>query len=265
MTTETQAAPTNGPEATQTTELPGGQPQVQGQGDPLSLGDPAPTTPEAKPAATPEAKTEPTKVQYAPSGDPGLDLALSYIGDRGFGADHPAVQAATNGDFSLLRAELAKLGDKASDAEKFLALAEAHYAREEAGHKERRTKDLAAIHDAVGGEEAWNEVRAWAGANAEPHEKEAVNAALKAGGIQAKSMAMYLAHLHSKADNVDRNPAEVTQPSASGKPSAGGEVTAKQFALESEALRQRLGYEFESSSEFRILAARRDASRKRGF
>jgi len=63
-------------------------------------------------------------VQYNKTGDPGLDMALSFIGKLGIGPDHPAIVAARQGDFAFIKAELAGRGDKAQGWEQYLSLAE---------------------------------------------------------------------------------------------------------------------------------------------
>ena len=45
-----------------------------------------------------------------------MDYALNFVGKLGFGDTHPAIQAAANGDFALLRVELATKGVAGGDA-----------------------------------------------------------------------------------------------------------------------------------------------------
>src|SRR6185369_10168321 len=154
-----------------------------------------------EPAAAPAAPGKVEPVSYEPTGDAGLDLALNFIGQRGIGLDHPAMKAAEQGDFALLKATLAQLGDKAVGWEHVIAAGEAAYAKTVESRKAEATAAQDAILSAFGTDrdaaaKEWGKVSEWAKANAEPAEKAAVNAALKAGGIAAKAMAAYLHTLY---------------------------------------------------------------------
>lgn len=244
-------APAGNAPANQAAPSPG-----SGQPSDLSIDPPAPNpAPENKAAAV---------VEYEPTGDPGLDLALEFVGQRGFDESHPAMQAAVNGDFSLLEAALAAMGPKAAGYEKHLALAKKSYETTKATAEAKIKADIEAIHKAVGGEENWKAVQKWAGENAEPAERDAVNAALKQGGLVAKVMAQWLAGQYNKAAGTVVNPADATNPGAAGKPDASAPLTAKQFAIESQNLRTKLGYDFEKSGEYKALVARRQAAMRAG-
>jgi hypothetical protein len=259
MTTEAAAgAPAAGTEGGQPageTTQPIASPQA-GAGDELSLDTPKP--------AAPEETTE--VVSFEETGDVGLDLALDFVAARGLGPSHPAVKAAEEGDFGPIREALKALGDKAKGYEKYVALAEKSFKEATAQHTERRTKDVAAIEGAVGGKEAWAEVKAWASAQTEdsPSQRAEVNAALKMGGMVAVAMAKHLTHLYNKSGQATQEPASAVQPGATGKPAEQGPLTAKQFAQESQALRAKLGYSFDTSPQYAALQARRLAARAAG-
>lgn len=236
---------------------------------PLALGDaaaaPAASLPAAEAAPAPAAPTV-TPVTYDSTGDPGLDLALDFVGQRGFGPDHPAMVAAINGDFGPLKAELAKNPD-AKGFERYVALAEAAHQREAEKATAKQAADREAIHKVVGGEEAWNAIQAWATEQTadSPEQRAEVNAALSAGGMQAKAMAAYLANLHAKAAGTVVEPASRVQ-APGAVPAAGdaGPVSAMEFATKSRELRAKLGPEFEGTAEFKALVHRRAATMARG-
>lgn len=222
---------------------------------PLTIGEePAakPNTPDPKDAAG-------ESVTYEPTGDVGLDMALDFVGKLGLGPADPAMVAAIDGNFDLLKAKLGALGDKAKGWERFIALAEKSHKETSDKASAKVAKDKTSIHEAVGGEESWKQIAEWAGKNAEPDEKTQVNAALKQGGMVAVAMAQYLSGLYSKAGGTTVNPAEVTDPGASGKPASVGALTAKGYAQEVQALRAKLGYNFESSPAYVALQQRRIA------
>lgn len=144
-------------------------------------------------AAATKAAVEAGPVVYNPTGDPGLDVALDFIGNLGLGPDHPAMKAVMdNGDFTLLKSELTALGDKAKGWEKMVALGERWNSEQQTNADAKSKENLAAIVGVVGDEKTWNEVRTWAAANSDANEKKTVNAAFEAGGLAAKAMAKYL-------------------------------------------------------------------------
>lgn len=221
----------------------------------------------ATPAQAPAAAQAVTPVEYEVTGDPGLDFALTFVGKRGLGPEHPAMQAATNGDFAPLKAALAAMGKDAEGFEHVLGLAERAYQEQTTKHKERQAKDAEAIHNIVGGEENWKAVREWAKNATEdsPEERQMVSAALQAGGVQAKAMAMYLHSLYKRSPGATQSPAQVTAAAASGKPAADKPVTAMEFSQQSAQMRFRLGVDFEKSPEYKALAARRVAAARAGI
>jgi hypothetical protein len=245
------------------TGAPAAGEQAPGAGTPE--GTPAPIVASSQPGSIDAVEpvvaetTEPVGVvQYDPTGDPGLDVALDFVGARGFGPDHPAIQAAEKGDFGPLKAALAALGDKAKGWEKHVALAELSNTNRVEKAKAEVAANQEAINKVVGGQENWNAIAVWARENSEPAEKTAINKALAAGGIAAKAMAAYLDQCHQKAAGTVKNPAEATKPGATPLPAAnGGPLSAKEYATQVQALRQKLGYSFESSQEYVALQQRR--------
>lgn len=273
MTTEVTGAPAPAPAGAPAAPAPAPTPE-QIAGSPA----PAPAPTEA-PAPAPAAKLElddpdaeaakanepgPEPIVYNETGDPALDLALDFVGARGFGPDHPAMKAAEKGDFAPLRRALAAMGDKAKGYERFLALGEKAF-KESAAKAETANAQLQeTIHKAVGGQEEWEAVRAWASGAASPEEKASINAALKLGGPAAVAMAKELAGLYRANPKSTQNPAATTNPNASGKAASQGPLTAAQYASEAAALRAKIGYGFDSSPEYAALQGRRLAAMKAG-
>lgn len=249
------------PSATNPATTPGAvtTPSATPAGDALSIGD--------NPAVAKPTDSGATLISYEKTGDAGLDMALGFVGKLGFGPDHAAMVAAMNGDFSLLKAELAGKGTAAAGWEQYLALAEKSHTDGAEKAKAENAKTTAMIHEAVGGEDAWQAIQKWAGENAEPAEKTAVNAALKAGGIQAKAMAMWLSSTYQNAAGVTIEPAAVIKPGARANTAAdaGSALTAQSYAMEVQKLRQSMGYAFEQSQEYRNLQNRRVAGQRRGI
>lgn len=204
-------------------------------------------------------------VSYATTGDAGLDMALTFVGNLGLGPEDPAMAAAMDGNFGLLKAKLSALGDKAKGWEQYVALAEKAHTDTANATKAKVEADTKVIHDAVGGKDNWNAISKWAGENAEPAEKESVNAALKAGGLAAKAVAIYLQGLYGRAQGTTVEPEPVVQPGAAAKPDASGALTASQYAKEVQALRAKEGFRFESGAAYKQLNARRQAGQRQGI
>lgn len=268
MTTPAAAAPAAPPVATNTPATPplGIDPNTPpvtppatppaGDGTPpaLDIGDP--TKPEE---GTPPASSE-VEFEYAPTGDAGLDLALEFVGKLGYGPQHEAIVAAQKGDFSVLEAALKAQGDKAKGYDRFLTLAKQSFERgtEKAKSAEAETRKV--VYEAAGGEKAWNDIQAWAAANADPEEKEQINAMLKAGGLQARLAVQGLAQLYN-AQLQTKPPAAALKPGASTTPASAGALTAAEYAREVQSLRAKLGASFDTSPDYAALQARRRASR----
>lgn len=237
-------------------QAPAAPPAEAPQGNGLELDTPAE---EQAPAA------DAGPVVYEPTGDPALDLALDFIGARGFGPDHPAVKAAEAGDFGPLKRALAGMGDKAKGYERFLALGEKAYAdtktKNDAAAAELRGK----IHTAVGGEEVWNAARAWASTAASPEERAAINQAFQIGGPVAIAMAKELTSLFKANPNATKQPAAATSANAAGKPQSQPPLTGKAYAAEAAQLRAQLGYNFDTSPQYKALQDRRAAAMRAGI
>lgn len=227
---------------------------------PTALGDDK----DPKPAPAPGSDDVSNVFEYDPTGDAGLDYALKFIGDRGYGPDHPAVVAARGGDFALIRAELAAKGVQGGDA--VIALAESAFKSYMAKAEEASKALQALVVQAAGGEENWNTVRAWASANAEPDEKEAVNAALAQGGFVAEAVVKQLIALYQQGNTLPKEAARVVTPGAatSAAPVA-GPLTAQAYAQAVRELHSRLGNRMEDSREYADLQQRRLAARNSGY
>lgn len=218
------------------------------------LGDP-----EALPGNSLEADQNGDAVEYKPTGDPGMDLALSFVGKQGIKPDHPAMVAATNGDFSFIKATLAALGDKARGWEQHVALAEQSYARAATEANTAKAAATAAIHDAVGGEANLGPILKWASSVASAEEKAYFNEQLGGTPLQARIAATELARLYSKASGTVVKPAPVsTGPTAASTPEANKPLTRAEYTKQVQALSHRLGggAALTQSSEYQALAQR---------
>jgi hypothetical protein len=208
-------------------------------------------TMDTKPTPTPSTSQV---VVYEKTGDAGLDVALQYVGERGFGPDHPAIVAATKGDFAILEAELAKLGDKAPGSKAFVELAKQSYERKQESVKSAESATAKVVHDAVGGPENWAAIKEWATANADPDEKRQLNAAFAAGGFAAQAAAEKLAQLYQRQGGKPKSVVKANATPVSN--SGGGPLDPKAYGREVAALHAKLGNKMEGSQEYQSLVSR---------
>lgn len=211
----------------------------------------------AKPTDTPE-DTGPTIVEYVETGDVGLDLALDFVGKLGIDHTHPAMVAAIAGDFTLIDAVLAGMGDKAKGYEKMVALAKKSYTEAQAADTQAKAQISAAVHDSVGGQAEWAAIQTWAKGEATPAEKAALNKMLTADPMQARAAAMLIKAQYDQAKGVTRRPATAVGQNASsgGNPNPQANLTRREAVQQSNALRQRLGPSFTSTPEYAAIWAR---------
>lgn len=231
----------------------------------------APAAQPAAPVALPEDQQDKAPnpdlsnaYSYEPTGDAGLDYALNFIGQQGYGDSHPAVIAATKGDFSLIEAELAT--KNVPGAAQVVALAKQAYERHVAETAKREAELAQFAATAAGSAENWAAVRAWASQEATPEEKAQVNAALAQGGIIAQGVISQLVNLYSQKFTLAKSPAPVASPNAAPVPSVSNEpMTAQRYAKAVAELRQKLGNRTEDSPEYAALQAQRLAARRAGI
>jgi hypothetical protein len=227
---------------------------------PITLGDETTTAP-ASEATPPVEGGAPTAVTYEPTGDAGLDMALGFLGNLGFDPSDPAMVAAADGDFAMLSAKLAAMGSKATGWEQYVALGKQSYAAVAEKAKATAAAERAVIEGAVGGAENWAAIQTWAKENAEPQERVAVNAALKAGGIAAKAMATYLGSLYERSTGVTVEGKPAVNPNATGGSAGSVALSPRAYVTAVQELRGKLGGNFESSPQYQQLQARRNAWR----
>lgn len=203
---------------------------------------PAPVVPEVKTPVDQAATPDSTAIEYEPiENDPGLTMALQFVGKHGIGPDSPEMAAALKGDFTFLKAKLAAAG--AAGFEHYIALAEKSWEKHVSTAAENITKTATLIHGAVGGEEQWQAIQKWAGENADPDEKSAINTMLNAGGFQARAAASLLKQMHAAAAGTVVNPAD---PVSGALASGGGAAVATAlspaaYAKEVAALTAKIG------------------------
>ena len=212
-------------------------------------------TPAPEENASQEAKQEgPAPVQYAETGDPTLDYVLGYVGSLGMDAEHPAIQAAANGEFDLLGVELAKADAKG--AENILAMVKRTYENytKQAEEKSHQLKEK--VLGIVGGEEQWQGIQTWAAENATQDERDTINQLFQQGGFAAEMAATYLASQYRGATGTAYEGKPAASPAAAQPAPATGKLSNVEFAQAAQKLYQQYGNAYTNTSEYRALAAR---------
>lgn len=230
----------------------------------LALDEPKPQVPaqqssQPAPAQAP-ANGASEEIVYDKTGDPGLDFTLNFLGKNGYTPEHPAMAAAMEGNFALLRADLASKGIQGYAD--ILAVGEQSYAGMISKNKEAEAKTLAAVTEIAGGPEAWASIQTWANAQAEPAERAAVNTALKAGGFVAKAVARALAEQYSKAAGTSYEPRAAVPANAPNSKAASGVLSPEGYRAAIAELKSRVGGQnLDQHPEYANLVARRQAWR----
>lgn len=200
--------------------------------------------------------------EYQPTGDPALDVVLGFLGNLGIGQEDPAMAAAIKGDFDLLSAKLATMGDDARGWETMIKLGQDAYSR----HAEKATKAADAVkgacHKAAGGEAEWKAVHEWANKNASKEEKAALNAMFDAGPFQAQAAADKMVAAYRNAGGTVVSPKSAVKKNGGGAndgTNSNGALSPKDYAAEVQKLYNKMGGRMDGSPEYRQLQARRAA------
>lgn len=201
-------------------------------------------------------------VVYDDVGDPGMNLALGFIGKLGIKPTDPEMVEAGKGNFAFLKAKLATLGDKATGWEQYVAIGEASYAN---AVKEGEAK-TGAINAAIGtvcDKPTLDKVLAFAAANASPEEKAYFNEQLARDPLAARLAAAELLRLYQASPGTQLDPAPVTT-ALPGNLSEGASapLTRREYTQQVDAIAKRVGgSNLESSPEYQALNRRFAAQR----
>ena len=212
-------------------------------------------------APAPSAPAAFEAVAYEPTQDVGLDMTLKFLGDLGYGIENPAMQAAINGDFSLLEAELGAKGVKGYEA--YIKLGQKAFTDVSAKTAERQAKDKAAVEGIAGSPENWQAMTTWAAANADDGEKAVLQAQLGKGGLEAAMAATWLATNYNRASGISTDGAGPAVSGVKGQAAmTNGALSPKEYGAAVVVARQaHKGNDFENSSAYKQLVDRRMAFR----
>lgn len=201
-----------------------------------------PATPPAPPPTTPvvETKDAPDGKGFTPTGHAGLDLSLSFFHQHGLTEASPEIAEAAKGNFSYLEAKLASLGEKAKGWEQYLSVAKDAYKSITEGAASAKEALIKQVHEFAGGEDNWKKIKEHVETHADQGELDAINAALKQGGIVARAMVQMLHSQFTQASGTTVDPASVTV-NQSSETTNGGPLTLTGYRQELNALVAKFG------------------------
>ena len=207
-------------------------------------------------------KTEPEPIQYEETGDAKLDLALGFFGRNGLDPEHPAIQAAVDGDFSLLEAELAS--KNAPGWQQYVALAKEAHGNVVKQAKERDDSVTAAVSSTLEQfgytNEQWGEAIEWVRKEAADEVPE-INRIMASGPLGAKAITAYILQNHREASGTEYAPQAKAVKEEQGANGGGVRapvtpISKSQFAQEAEKLAKSFGPDYMSSPEYKLLRQR---------
>lgn len=222
-----------------------------------------PVAPKPAPVEIPKPDEKAGKAEdivYETTGDAKLDLALGFFGKNGLDAEHPAIQAAAEGDFGLLEAHLASKNQPGW--QQYVALAKEAQAngvaKQQAGEQ--------AVTDAVSNTlakhgldaEKWGEVVAWTQTNATEEERAELNGLLRTP-LGAKAVTAYLIGLHREASGTEYAPKQAAikeeAPAQSSAVTSQEPISRAEFARQAEKM-ARINPQYQQSAAYKQLRQR---------
>lgn len=240
----------------------GGEPGAgtEAPAEPAKAPSTALTAPDVKtevPPAKPDDAAVLDKAGYAPAeNDPGLTYAMKFLASNGFNADNPAVDAAFNGDFSLLKAELAQKGIQGW--EQALGLAEQSYERHSQAN-EAKAKEVGKVVTELAEQMGvdWEQAVSHVGKSASAEEKTALNQ-LMSDPATAHIAARFIAGSFIESGDTEIEPkAKATGDATSAHGGAtGGALNRAEYNAELSKLRTTLGDDYIHSPQAAALYRR---------
>lgn len=230
-------------------------------------GGPAATPPAAAPApaAQPPAAPAPTIVT---SGNAVVDYAMAEIAALGIAGNHPALELAKAGNFSMLEVELAKTGKPT--AASLVSMLKSNHEAEAASRAAAAKQSEEVLVSTFGSAEQKEAALKWVAQNADQDEARAINTMLALGGANAKIAAIAMAALYSQHGS-GQAPAPAPMQVLKKEAAAGGNadaspLTRKAFGAESEKLAREVGSQnLQRHPLYQSLVARRKAGMAAGI
>lgn len=205
------------------------------------------------------AKEDDGAIEYQETGDPKLDLALGFFGRNGLGPDHAAIQAAVEGDFSLLEAYLDE--KNVSGWKSYVALAKEAHGNAAKAAEEADAKITGAVSKTLEQfgytNEQWGEVINWVRTES-PEDVPEINKLLASGPLGARAITAFILSNHREASGVEYTPQNKAVKDEAGAHAGPATqeikpISKSQFGIEAEKLARSLGPDYMQSKEYKAL------------
>lgn len=211
------------------------------------------------PAKPDKGKEDEGAIEYEETGDPKLDLALGFFGRNGLGPDHAAIQAAVQGDFSLLEAYLDE--KNVNGWKSYVALAKEAHGNATKAAQEADAKITGAVAKTLEQfgytNEQWGEAIQWVRTES-PEDVPEINKLLASGPLGARAITAFILSNHREASGTEYQPqAKAVKEEAGAHTGARTEevkpISKSQFGVEAEKLARSLGPDYMQSKEYQQL------------
>lgn len=207
-------------------------------------------------------------VEFAETGDPKLDLALGFFGRNGLDADHDAIKAAVDGDFSLLEAYLDE--KNVPGWRSYVGLAKEAHANAVKQAQEADAKVTDAVSKTLEQfgytNEQWGEAIQWVRTES-PEDVPEINKLLSSGPLGARAITAFILSNHREASGTEFTPrAKAVKDEAGANTGAPRQelqpISKSEFGKEAEKLARSLGPDYLHSREYQQLRQRAGIGRR---
>lgn len=210
-----------------------------------------------------EENIQDTPQPFEKTGETGLDVALDFAFKHGYSSTHPSILAASNGDWSLIEAELAT--KNIPGYKEMVELAKKGFANLVEKQEKVQKEIEAAVMSVVGNDNAmYQSILDFASKNADPAEREQLNAMFDAGPLQAKAAMMILREAYETAVGTTVKPQSAVKgqiPSSVNTQSGG--LSRSEYVTAVKELANRIGsHNLNNSPEYKELNRRRSIQMK---
>lgn len=198
--------------------------------------------------------------EFEKTGNINVDFAAEKI--KEIGVSNNAIEAAYNGEFDLLKAELAVKGQAGTD--QLINLLEKGYKELTEEHQKKIDTANEVISSVFNDVEYQGKVFDWAKANADETEKQVLNELLDSfDPFKSKIAAIALKQLYDNANGKIQEPASAFNPNEARVKSGVEPLSEREFAEKVRELEKRIGgSKVYGSHEYELLKQRRLAGMK---
>lgn len=198
-------------------------------------------------------------IEYEETGDAKLDLALNFFGRNGLGPDHAAIQAAVEGDFSLLEAYLDE--KNVNGWKSYVALAKEAHGNAAKAAQEADAKITGAVAKTLEQfgytNEQWGEAIQWVRTES-PEDVPEINKLLASGPLGARAITAFILSNHRESSGVEFVPQQKAVKEEAGAHAGAATqeikpISKADFGREAEKLARSFGPDYMQTKEYQAL------------